>query len=108
MEQLAKYLKEREGLDSIVQDNGFASYRINCEECYIRDIWVDPEHRKSDVASEMADLIAEIAKKSGCKYLTGSVNTNVGDPTASTKVLLAYGFYVYSAITGSIWFRKDL
>lgn len=108
MHQLAAYLKEREGFESIVIDGAFAAYRIDGEDCYIKDIWVNPDLRNRDIASSVADQIAHQAKKSGCKYLTGSVDTTKGDPTASTKVLLAYGFKVFAAVQGGIYFRKDL
>lgn len=108
MKQLAEYFKEREGFDSIVTDEGFASYRFAGEECYIRDIWVSHDYRKKRVAADMADAIAERARKHGCKYLTGSVNTLANNATASVKVLLAYGFQIHSAIQGAILFRKEL
>lgn len=108
MHKLAAYLKEREGFDSIITDEGFASYRIQGEECYLRDIWIEEVSRNGGYASEIADGISVIAKKAGCKYLTGSVSTLSGDPTVSTKVLLAYGFQIHGAIQGGIIFRKDL
>lgn len=108
MHQLAAYLKERQGLDSIIVDGGFASYLINGDECYIVDLWAHPENRNRGVASAMADVISTKAKSLGCKYLTGSVDTTKGDPTTSTKVLLAYGFKVFSSVAGGIYFRKDL
>jgi GNAT superfamily N-acetyltransferase len=108
MQQLAAYLKEREGFDSVITDEGFASYRINGDDCYIRDIYIHHDYRKGGAASAIADQIASTARRFGCRYLTGSVDTSKGDPTASTKILLAYGFKVVSAVQGGIWFRKDL
>lgn len=108
MRQLAEYIKEREGFDSIVTDEGFATYKVMGEECYIRDIWVQKDYRKGHVATEMADEIAAIARRNGCKYLSGSVCTTANNPTASVKILLAYGFEVHSAIQNGILFRKDL
>lgn len=108
MHQLAAYLKEREGFDCIVTDEGFASYRISGEECYIRDIWVHPDHRNKRIATDMADDISRIALRYHCKFLTGSVDTTRGNPTASVEVLLAYGFKIFSAIQGGIYFRKNL
>jgi GNAT superfamily N-acetyltransferase len=108
MHSLASYFLEREGFDSIVVDGGFATYRVNGDECYIRDIWCHPENRNRGIATAMADVIATKARSFGCKYLTGSVDTTKGDPTASTKVLLAYGFKIFSAVQGGVFFRKDL
>lgn len=108
MRQLASYFKEVEDFDSIITEEGFAAYRINGEECYIKHIWVDPDTRSKNIASEIADDIAAIAKRKGCKYLTGSVFTKAQNPTASAKVLLAYGFSIHSAFVDGIIFRKDL
>jgi len=108
MHKLAQYIKEREGFDSIVTDNGFASYLISGEECYIKDIWVSPDYRKSNIAASMADQIAEHAKLMCCKYLTGTVCPTTNNSTESVKVLLAYGFKLHSSINNGIYFRKDL
>jgi ribosomal protein S18 acetylase RimI-like enzyme len=108
MHHLAAYLKERENFDAIVVEHGFASFCINGEECYIKDIWVHPDFRNSHLAAGMANIIAENAEKAGCKYLTGSVMPSANNSTESVKVLLAYGFKVHSAINNGIIFRKDL
>lgn len=108
MLQLAAYFKEREGFESLITDEGFATYQITGAECYVRDIWVHRDFRKKHVASQIANRIAEIARKEGCHYLTGSVSTIVGNPTTSTKVLLAYGFQIHSTVQNGIIFRKEL
>lgn len=108
MHQLSSYLKEREGFDSIVTECGFASYRISGDECYIRDIWVNQDFRKKHIASAIAHKIEEIAKKAGCKYLTGSVDTAATNPTQNTKVLLSYGFDICGIFQTGILFRKDI
>lgn len=106
--QLAAYLKEREDFDSLITEEGFAAYRISGDECYIRDIYTHPDYRKKSVASDLADEIARIAISHGCKYLTGSVCTTVGDPTTSAKILLAYGFKIHGVVAGGIFFRKEI
>lgn len=108
MQLLANYLKEREGYDSLITEEGFACYRIFGDECYIKDIYVHPDFRKKGVAADIADSIARIAKQHGCKTLVGSVSTECGNPTVSTKVLLAYGFEITSAIQGGIFFKKGI
>lgn len=108
MQQLAAYFKERENFDSIIRDEGFATYKIEGDECYIRDIFVHADYRKKRIATEMADDIARIAVKAGCKYLTGSVNTGVRGAHESHLVLLAYGFKLSSAVQYGIYFRKSL
>lgn len=108
MQLLANYIKEREGYDSLITDEGFASYKLMGSECYIKDIYVHPDYRKKHVASQLADEIARIAKNAGCRTLVGSVSTDMGDPTASTKILLAYGFTITCAVHGGILFKKGI
>lgn len=102
------YLKEREGFDIIESDKGFATYKIIGQECYIRDIYVKPEFREQNIASEMADKIALIAKENKCSHLSGSVDTNVRGSTTSVKVLLAYGFKVLKNSFSMILFVKEI
>lgn len=108
MHKIAAYFKEREGVESISFDGGFATYIISGEECYIRDIYVEKDYRNRYLASKMADEITKIAKKAGCKYLTGTVMPSANNSTDSVKVLLSYGFKLHSAIQNGIFFRKEI
>lgn len=78
--------------------------------CYIRDIYVDPVYRKQNMASKMADIIAETAKANGCTRLLGSVCPAANGSTASLKVLLAYGFSLAGLDTARnlIMFYKEI
>ena len=40
------YIKEREDYDSILKDYGFVTYKIEKEECFLRDMYIKPEFRK--------------------------------------------------------------
>jgi len=112
MKLFQEYLEEYQPGRSVFYSNfGFATYTIGGEECYIDQIYVRPDKRKTGEAANMADAIVEIAKDLGCKYLTGSVSTdqkNEKRQTTSTKVLLAYGFQVLFADKNMIWFKKEI
>lgn len=104
----ANYIKEREGLGIVEDSRGFATYKISGEECYIKDIFVKACFRTQSVASEFADKITEIAKSSGCKYLTGTVVPQAEGSTISLKVLLGYGFKLLSSKENLIIFIKEI
>lgn len=104
----ADYIKEREDFECVHDENGFATYKISGTECYIRDIYVKPELRKSNIASEYADKIAEIAKSKGCTHLTGTVAPSANGATASTQVLIAYGFKILRSTSDLIIFMKEI
>lgn len=104
----AQYIEEREGFSIVEDEKGFATYIINEDECYIRDIFVRPEFRKENIASKYADQITEIAKKAGCKNLTGTVIPMANGATTSLKVLLGYGFKLLQATQERIIFIKEI
>lgn len=104
------YIKERLGDEIVERDEGFATYRyierdgIPC--VYIVDIYVRPDFRKTNIASEMAD---EIVRKSGtCKRLLGTVCPSARGSTESLKVLLGYGMSLHSCQNDLIIFRKEI
>jgi GNAT superfamily N-acetyltransferase len=102
------YLKEREGFDTVSTDTGFATYKITGDECYLRDIYVTPEHRKDGVASALADAVCEIAKNRGCHWLVGSVSPAANNSHASLLVLIAYGMRLKKAEQDMVYFYKRI
>lgn len=105
----ARYAKEREGVETIESEIGFATYlpasvqAVN-DALYLRDIYVLPEQRHSGEATKLADQVFDIAKARNCKFLLGSVSPEAKHSTASLKVLLSYGFELLRAEPGLIWF----
>jgi len=71
---------------------GFATYYIDSDSCYIEDIYVVPEKRNKKIASSIADEITKIAKDKHITNLYGSVNKLAKSAQASREVLTSYGF----------------
>lgn len=108
MSLYADYIKER-GVKGIVEiPEGFATYAISGEECYVEDVYVAPEHRKKGTCFNLADQIANLAKAKGCKYMTSTVVPSARGSTESVKVILAYGFKLAKAEHNAIWFYKEI
>lgn len=108
MSLYSQYIEELGHKKIIEMEFGFAIYSFHNEECYIEDIYILPEKRELKSASILADRIVEEAKNKGCKYLTGSVNTAIKDPTRSVKVLLNYGFKFYKSTSQLLSFVKEI
>jgi GNAT superfamily N-acetyltransferase len=102
------YFKEREGFETLEDENAILSYRISGEECYIRDIFVLPEHRLSGAGSRLADMMTNIAKAAGCNHLTGSVVPSTKGSSASLMALLKYGFKVHESANDFIVLIKEI
>lgn len=108
MSLYAQYIQERENKAIVENDKGFATYHFVQEYCYIEDIFVLKEYRKSGLAASFADQITEIAKSKNYNKLLGSVDIRANGATESVKVLLAYGFRVLNTETNLIYFVKDI
>lgn len=108
MSLYAQYIKEREGKHILENEHGYATYMISGQECYIEDIYVVPEMRKSGVGAALADAITVEAKERGCKWLLGSVIPVANGSTTSLKVLLAYGFRLLKSEQNLIVMVKEI
>jgi ribosomal protein S18 acetylase RimI-like enzyme len=102
------YIQEREGFGIVENETSFATYRIHGQECYIRDIFVHPDHRHAKAATTLANQINEIAKQAGCKFLTGSVSPNDPNADKNIKVLHGYGFRFAKATPDLLWFITEV
>jgi len=103
-----QYISERLGKSLIEDENGFATYFMVNDVCYIEDVYVIPEKRKTGIVFAYADKIVEEAKAKGMKVLIGTVKPSAAGSTVSLKVLLAYGFQLESAVEDFIFFKKSL
>jgi GNAT superfamily N-acetyltransferase len=106
------YIREHNGDGIVEREEGFATYRFiplgEHRAVYIVDIYVRPDFRRTSVASEMADEIADFGRKDGCKYLVGSVVPSAKRSTDSVKVLLAYGMSLHGASDNLIIMKKEI
>jgi len=102
------YFKEREGCECSNTGKAVASYKINGEDCYSRDIFVHPDFRDSGEASVVTDEIAAIARERGCKYLTGSCVPSTKGASLSMFAMLKYGFKIKSAHEDFIIVFKEI
>ncbi len=103
------YIQEREGKEIIESEKGFATFTIfPNKECYLQDIYVTPEFRKSGYATEMTNEIVTIAREKGCDTLIGSVCTEDKNATRNMKVFLAYGMEIYKTVGIMIYLKKNI
>lgn len=109
MSLYSDYLTERTNKSVIETDSGFITYSFTDENtCYIEDIYIRPDFRKTREASKLADQVAEIAKSKGCTKLLGSVIPSTKNSTTSLKVLLGYDMKLLSSVNDFILFSKDI
>lgn len=103
-----EYIEEREGLSILENEKGFFTYMIKGDECYIKDIFIAKEFRRTGAATEFAEQITKIAKDNGCKFLSGTCVPSTNGSTESLKAMFSYGFKVHSSSNDLIILIKEL
>ena len=102
------YIKESRGLDCVSGQNGFVTFKINGEECYIEDIYIVDEHRKSGIGSNLMDKVVIRAKEKGCKFLSATVGCRITNPEVSLMSCFGYGFKILAAANDIILLKMEL
>lgn len=103
----AQYLEERENKFTYENKKGFITYCFSGEECFIETVYIVPAFRRSKAATNMANIVSESAKASGCKFLTCTVDPAANGSTESLKVILANEFLLLGINPdGAIVFKK--
>lgn len=108
MSLFSDYKLEREDKHVLELEHGFAVYSFGDDFCYLEDIYVRPEIRRSGLGSKMADQISNLARERGLKRLFGSVSTSGKNAHENLLALLAYGFRLHKSTQDLIYFVKDL
>lgn len=95
MELFIDYVKEKDGLDTILRPHSFLTYRVVNEQFYINDFHVGPEARKSP--NEFFGLMRSahaIAEEHGCTRFTCHVPLNTRNLNRVLISRLKFGFRV--------------
>lgn len=103
-----QYIEEREGRKIFEVDHGFLTYFLSDTECYIADIFVVPERRKSGLAYKMCLEVARLAKEQDCLRIVGSIDPRALTATESMKALFAMGMELLEIRDNLIYLVKEL
>lgn len=103
----AQHLEERGG-KLLETAHGYAEYRVIGNECFIVDMHVAKEFRKTGEGRGLTLALADVAKAAGCTTLTG--NIQISDPGCSNTLIasLTVGFKVVGAVGQTIVIEKEL
>jgi hypothetical protein len=108
------YIKEREGKESIVVENGFVVYSIgessqNGNYIYIFDMFIKKEFRRDGITAELLiKRLYEVANKNSCKFVLATVDINTRTAPMALIFNLKNGFIPYNLDGYLIRLKKDL
>jgi GNAT superfamily N-acetyltransferase len=69
----AKYLKEKDGIETLENEFGFIGYKITGEECYITQMFTEPSVRGSGKGRELLSALEHLSKSAGCKFIATNI-----------------------------------
>jgi hypothetical protein len=81
-------------------DNGFASYKITGDECFLHEIYVVPDKRQNGIAGRLIAAMKSIARSANCKMLTANIFLEHLNSNETTKAALAVGFRIVAVRPG--------
>jgi GNAT superfamily N-acetyltransferase len=108
MSLFAQYVNELTNSHVLEWSQGFIWYEINGDECYAREVFVEPVARRTGLVRDMEAELIRIAKEAGCKRLSGSVIPTNNGSTDSLRFMLAMGYSLRSSSVNFISFVKEL
>lgn len=104
----ARYISERAHGQIIENDSGFIVYRSDSADCYVIEIYVRPECRRSGKGRELFNELESRAISAGCKKITGGIYLEDSQYKSILAAVLHGGFSIKSANGGIIYVEKEL
>lgn len=104
----AMYLKEKAGIDLVEWDHAWASYSISGSICVIENFWVHPDHRRSQVGTNLLKEIINIAKSAGCNELGSTVMTKSNGVEVALVSQINRGFKIVNSCPFKIYLKKEI
>ncbi|KYG65271.1 hypothetical protein AZI87_12000 [Bdellovibrio bacteriovorus] len=103
------YINERLNQELfLIPEVGFAVYRIIKNDCFLVDIFVAKEYRRTGYGLVIADEVVKIAKAQGCTKLYGTVLTTANGFENSKGALEFYGMKQIGADGDLLIYWKDI
>jgi GNAT superfamily N-acetyltransferase len=95
--QYARYIKERQNIDAIESEIGFVHFRVVGEECFIVDMFVEPEFRGKSKGRKILNDLKCAAIEKGASVITANIHLKITGANETLLAAQACGFEVTSA-----------
>lgn len=104
----AKYIKERLDQETYEDEKCFFTYEVSEDEMFVRDIYVLPEFRKSNISGIMTEKMKNIAKENKCTTMYGHVAIGANGYDKSVHLLLKHGFNLHAVTDDLVYFKMEI
>lgn len=104
----AKYISEREGAEILEDESSFITYKINGEECFIKNMYIDPLVRGNGHSRKIIEKLSAVAKSFGCTFLSGTIDLQAPGASRVQAAAISVGFNVVKAHNDILMIKKNL
>lgn len=108
MSMYSDYIKETGVYRIVERASGFMSYVFLDKECYLMDIYVKSEFRRTGLSKELLKAVTEDAKLNNYNFLTGAVIHNFKYKDRSKAMLKSWGFHFLKEDERVTWYIKNI
>jgi hypothetical protein len=105
---IIEYLKEKQGSETLVTDEGFVIYTLSSESVHINNFFIRKELRRSKEGVGLFLKIYEIAKDCGIKLITCNCDLNQLKADISMSAILSVGFKPIKAENNLVSFFMEV
>jgi hypothetical protein len=102
------YIAERANGRILESEDGFIVYRFDGRDCYIIEMYVRPDRRKSGKGRQLIERLEEIAIQIGAERVTAGIYIEDQRSKETLIASLISGFKVLSANAGILFIAKEL
>lgn len=104
----AKYLKERQGIESLWNEHSFVTYRICGPECFIVDMGVESGSRGRGLGRRLVSDLSRIAREADARFLTANIHLKDKGANDTLQAAQACGFEVTGAHNDVLLISKKI
>lgn len=108
MKLYKQYLLERENTHLYYDEDSFITYEFYDDYCYIKDVYVVPEKRRTGKAIELGNMIIALAKDKGYDKVMGSVCLSTNGWKNSLQGMYKVGYTFHDRKEDMIYLIKEI
>lgn len=89
-----KYIEEKGGAKIIRTEDGFITYKLNKDHCFLADMYVTKENRGTSQGSMLLRMLEQEALKVGLRKILASIDISLPMGNETTLLALLKGFKI--------------
>ena len=108
MKHYGEFIKEREGLDLLEFPEGFLTFKVEADECFVANLFIHPDFRGTPALFRFYEKLEKLSLEKNAKYISANIHLNDHGFNRTLKAVLKLGFSLVQAQNGSVIIVKKI